>query len=107
VREEMNDEKNKDLYEGKLKWIKEGRDTFEEIYCSREDGLVCMWGKCVKCVDEDVKSNEELSEACNPGEERGHRKKGSSGAQGGQQIQEFTAVILGLLVSTLFGNFWW
>jgi hypothetical protein len=116
VNEKMNDEKNKDLYEEKLKGIKEGKeDTFEEIYCWREEGLVCMRRKCVKCVDEDVKRNEELSEACHPGEEGGgHRKKGSSGKGssggqgGGQQIQEFAAVILGLLVSTPFGSFgWW
>jgi hypothetical protein len=116
VNEDMNDEKNKEFYEEKLKGIEQGDDLFAKIYCSREEGLVCMWRKCVKCVDEDVKRNEELSEACHPGEEGGggHRKKGSSGnpssgAQGGGQqiIQEFAAVILGLLVSTLFGSFGW
>jgi hypothetical protein len=115
VKEEMNDEKNKDLYEEKLKGIEERDELFAKIYCSRKEGLVCMRRKCVKCVDEDVKRNEELSEACHPGKEGGgHRKKGSSGnpssdAQGGGQqiIQEFAAVILGLLVSTPFGSFGW
>jgi hypothetical protein len=119
VKDEMNDEKNKEFYEEKLKGIEEGDELFAQIYCSREEGLVCMWRKCVKCVDEDVKRNEELSEACHPGkvEGGGHRKKGSSGnpssgGQGGRQqiIQEFAvfaAVILGLLVSTPFGSFGW
>jgi hypothetical protein len=45
VKEEMNDEKNKDLYEEKLKGIEERDELFGKIYCSREEGLVCIRGK--------------------------------------------------------------
>jgi hypothetical protein len=109
AKEEMADEKGRrKWWEEKLWGIKEREDLFAEVYCSREKGLVCMEGKweCVMCGDEDVKGDQELNEACSP-EEEGHLKKGSSGTQGGQQIQEFAAVILGLLASTLFGNFRW
>jgi hypothetical protein len=111
VRGEMNDEKNKDLYEETFDGIKEGEELFGEVYCSSEEGLVCVKGNCVKCGDEDVERNEELSEACNPGKGEGHRKGGggSSGAQGGGQMSsELTAAAVGLLLlSTLFGNFRW
>jgi hypothetical protein len=67
----------------------------------------------VKCGDEGVKWNAELSEACNPGKGGGGRKTGggggggsSGGPGGGQQSSELTVgVVVGLIVSTLFGNF--
>jgi hypothetical protein len=75
VTEDLNDEKNKNFYKEKLKGIEEAKETLDWIYCSREEGLVCMKGNCAKCGDEDVKRYKELSEACNPGQEGGHRKK--------------------------------
>jgi hypothetical protein len=67
------DEKHWKWWEEKLKGIKEGKDTFGEVYCSREEGIVCTEGKCRKCGDERVKNNTDLSEACDP-ETEGHGK---------------------------------
>jgi hypothetical protein len=117
VRRELNDEKNKEFYKEKLKGIQDGKHTFEEIYCSREEGLVCVlqpkqcrdcskeevMGSCRSCGDEEVKKNAELREACHPAKAGG----GSTGTHDGKQIEEFAAVILGLVFSTLFGNFRW
>jgi hypothetical protein len=96
-------------WEEKLVGIEDGKWSFGEVYCSREEGLVCSEGSCVDCGDERVKNNTQLREACHPEEDGGGRKKGggggSSGPKGGQQSSKFTAVILGLLLSTLFR--WW
>jgi hypothetical protein len=93
-------------WEEKLGGIEDGKWSFGEVYCSREEGLACSEGKCVECGDERVKNNTQLREACDPEEVRGYRKGRSSGAKGGEQSSKFTAVILGLLVSTLF-RWWW
>jgi hypothetical protein len=107
VRRELNDEKNKEFYKEKLKGIQDGKHTFQEIYCSREEGLVCVlqpkqcrdcskeevMGSCRSCGDEEVKKNAELREACHPANAGG----GSTGAHEGKQIEEFAAVILGLV----------
>jgi hypothetical protein len=105
VRAELNyDDEQRKFFEEKLKGIKEGKTTFAEVYCSREEGLVCMDRKCRKCGDEGVKNNTELSEACDPGDEgHGKRKKGGSC---GKQGSEFT-VVLGIVVSIMLGSVRW
>jgi hypothetical protein len=86
------------------------KDSFEEVYCSMEEGLVCMDGSCRDCEDEEVKRNADLMEDCNLKEEgRGKKedgkKKDSSGAQEGRRISKLT--ILGICASTIFEMFWW
>jgi hypothetical protein len=61
VRGELNDEKNKEFYEQKLKGILKGKNTFEEFYCSREEGLLCMDRSCVGCGEAEVKRNADCS----------------------------------------------
>jgi hypothetical protein len=112
VREELNsDEQQRKLYEQKFEGIIHESGWFPEVYCSREEGLVCMGGKCVGCGDEGVKEDGELMEVCGLKEEGGRKKGGgggSSGPQGGhQQSSELTAVVVGLVVLTLFGSFRW
>jgi hypothetical protein len=115
VRAELTGEKNA-FYEEKLKGIgkekvikeRNGRweESFEEVYCSREEGLICMEGKCVDCGDEGVKNNTDLKEACDvkDGGEEGSSTQGYSGVQDGRsQIPEIT-VILGI-VSTIVAMF--
>jgi hypothetical protein len=48
VRGELNDKKQRSWWEEKLAGIKEEKWkwTFGEVYCSREEGLVCSEGKC-------------------------------------------------------------
>jgi hypothetical protein len=47
----------------------EGKESFREVYCSREDGLVCNDGECRDCWwDEWVMKNTDLREACYPEE---------------------------------------
>jgi hypothetical protein len=96
------------------------KGSFEEVYCSMEEGLVCMDGSCRDCEDEKVKKNEDLMADCNLMEEgRGRRgekgdgekkgegeKKNSSGAQEGRRILKLTT-ILGICASTIFEMFWW
>jgi hypothetical protein len=129
VRKELNDDKHKEFYEEKLKGIKQGKDSFGEVYCSGEEGLVCVlqppecmdcWGgwqvkgSCRSCGDEEVKGNAELREACHPEEEKegqngkGAKKKGGGGGVSAcaQMSSHFIAAV-GLLVTTLFGNFRW
>jgi hypothetical protein len=56
VREELNrDEQQRKLYEQKFEGIIHESGWFPEVFCSREEGLVCMGGKCVECGDEGVK----------------------------------------------------
>jgi hypothetical protein len=38
--------KQRKFYVEKMKGIKEEKNTFGEVYCSREEGLVCMDRKC-------------------------------------------------------------
>jgi hypothetical protein len=108
VRGELNhDEKHWKWWEEKLSGIEEGKSSFGEVYCSREEGLVCMEGKCRKCGDEEVKKNTNLSEVCDPEEVGGgHGKRKKGGGSPGKQISEF-AVISGILVSTMLGSFRW
>jgi hypothetical protein len=103
--------KNQKWWDEKLAAIREGEELFGEVFCSRKEAekkLVCLDRSCVKCGDEEVKRNADLKEACHP--EKAIARKtggGSSGAQGGgQQSSELTAaVVVGLLLSTRFGNF--
>jgi hypothetical protein len=108
VRGELNhDEKHWKWWEEKLSGIKDVKNSFGEVYCSREEGLVCMEEKCRKCGDERVKNNTDLSEVCDPEEVGGgHRKRKKGKSSPGKQSSEF-AVILGILVSTMLGSFWW
>jgi hypothetical protein len=99
---------------------------FEEVYCSREEGLVCVDGICKDCGDEEVGK----TEACHPDKEGVLRKEdeegeeGSSststegrssatgkensagGGQDGQRSSE-VSVILGILCSSIVGSFRW
>jgi hypothetical protein len=85
--------------------------SFEDVYCSMDEGLVCMDGRCRDCEDENVKWKRDLMEDCNLKEEgRGRReekgdhgkKKLSSGAQEGiRRILKLT-MILGICASTIF-----
>jgi hypothetical protein len=103
VRREMNDdEKHWKWWEEKLSGIEEGKDTFGEVYCSREEGLVCMEKKCRKCEDERVTNNTDLREACDP-ENEGHGKRKNGGGSPGKLRSEF-AVILGILALTILGS---
>jgi hypothetical protein len=87
--------KNSMFYEQKLNGILDS--DVDKVFCSREEGLVCVEGKCRDCGDEVVKRDEELREACNP-EKAGQDRKLMS--------PEFT-VILGIF-STILGSFrWW
>jgi hypothetical protein len=104
VRGELNYEKQRrSWWEEKLSGIEERKWTFGEVFCSREEGLVCMEGKCWSSGDEEVKNSTNLMEACDPEEEgglHGKRKKGGGGRSHGsprKQISEF-AVILGILL---------
>jgi hypothetical protein len=59
VREELNgaEEHGRKWWKSTLYLIEMGhKNTFEEVYCSREEGLVCMEreGKCKKCGDDGV-----------------------------------------------------
>jgi hypothetical protein len=85
-------DKRKKFFEETLKRIKDHayqKDrSFEEVYCSMEEGLVCMDGSCRDCGDEEV------------------RKKDSSGAQERRRILKLTT-ILGICASTIFEMFWW
>jgi hypothetical protein len=109
--------KHKEWWEEKLKGLWEWKRTYEEVYCSREDGLVCVEGKCRDCGDEEVRKKEDLGEACHPVEVKGKEgggddgkggdgkggdgnKKGSSGSLNGMQLSEFT-VLLGIVCSTI------
>jgi hypothetical protein len=115
VRRELKDKKN--FYEDKLGGIEAEKQLFWEVYCSREEGLVCMGGKCVKCGDEGMEEDGELMEVCGlkKGGGGGGGKGGgappsdeSSGAQGGGQLSsELAAAVVGIVVSTLLGNFRW
>jgi hypothetical protein len=78
---------------------------FEDVYCSMEEGLVCIDERCRDCGDEEVKKDEDLMEDCNLKEEgRGKKedgkKKDSSGAQEPRQISKLTT-ILGFASTTL------
>jgi hypothetical protein len=113
---DVND-KRKEFFKEKLKQIV-ARDnqkiSFEEVYCSMEEGLVCMDGSCRDCWDEEVMKNKDLMEDCNLKEEgRGRRvekddgkKKDSSGAQERRRSLKLTT-ILGICASTIFEMFWW
>jgi hypothetical protein len=79
--------------------------SFEEVYCSMEEGLVCMDGSCRDCEDEEVRKNKYLMKDCNLKEE-GRGKKDSSGAQERRRILKLTT-ILGICASTIFEMFWW
>jgi hypothetical protein len=124
-----------DWWERKMfKYVDIGKNTgvkgwlFEEVYCSREEGLVCVDGKCKDCGDEEVGK----TEACHPDkegvlrpeDEDEEREKGSSststegrssatgkensagGGQDGQRSSE-VSVILGILCSSIVGSFRW
>jgi hypothetical protein len=54
----------RDWWEWKLRKIVEKNWDFEEVYCSREEGLVCLERKCKDCGDEEVGK----IEACHPDE---------------------------------------
>jgi hypothetical protein len=126
VKAELMSGKHKEWFEEKLKGLWEWKNTFEEVYCSREDGLICVQGKCRDCGVEAVRKDEDLEEACYPVEEGGRRggrqeggggggdddgdgkggdddkkeMKGSSGSLNGMQLSEFT-VLLGIVCSTI------
>jgi hypothetical protein len=77
VKEEMNDEGRRKWWEEKLDAIQEENGWFLQVFCSREEGLVCLDRKCVECEDEGVRGNSDLRKAC-------HQEKvggGSSGAR--------------------------
>jgi hypothetical protein len=93
---------------GKEKVMQNGywKEGFEEVYCSMEEGLVCMEGKCRACGDEGVKNNTDLKEACDgkEGGGEGSSTQGYSGVRDGRrEIPEIT-VILGI-VSTIVAMF--
>jgi hypothetical protein len=99
-------DKRKKFFEETLNWIKAAGDrSFEEVYCSMEEGLVCMDGSCRDCEDEEVRKNKYLMKDCNLKEE-GRGKKDSSGAQERRRILKLTT-ILGICASTIFEMFWW
>jgi hypothetical protein len=123
VKAELMSGKHKEWWEDKLKGLSEWKKTYEEVYCSREDGLVCVEGKCKDCGVEEVRKKEDLDEACHPleiGGRRGGRQEGggggdddgkggdgdkkgmkrSSGSLNGMQLSEFT-VLLGIVCSTI------
>jgi hypothetical protein len=117
VRAELSDDKQRKFYEEKLMGIEmEKKMSFGEVYCSREEGLVCVEWKCRPCGEERVRKNEDLREACDLKDDGGKGggssstegstgKKGSSGAQNGKLMSpEFTA-ILGMFF-TILGMFW-
>jgi hypothetical protein len=96
--------KHKAFYEEKLRGIEEGKYSFEEVYCSREEGLVCVEGKCRDCGDEEVKKNGELKEACEPEEVEGGQNEGKKGRGGdssgdGSKNEGELKVILGILIT--------
>jgi hypothetical protein len=128
VKAELMSGKHKEWWEEKLKGTWRWKNTFEEVYCSREEGLVCVEGNCKDCGVEAVRKNEDLEEACYPDEEGHERAKGgeegsssegstgregsseSSGAQKDRKlISKFTALFLGVVCSTvMLGSFrWW
>jgi hypothetical protein len=125
----------RDWWEKKLfKYVEVGKNTgvkgslFEEVYCSREEGLVCVDGSCKDCGDEEVGK----TEACHPDkegilrpeDEDEEREEGSSttstegrssatgkensagGGQDGQRSSE-VSVILGIVCSSIVGSFRW
>jgi hypothetical protein len=92
-------------WEEKLAAIQEGEELVGEVFCSEEEGLVC-----VGCGDAEVKRNADLREACHPEKAGGHRKVGgggSAGARDGKQMSSHSIAAVGLLLSTQFGNFRW
>jgi hypothetical protein len=109
VRGELNDDKQQtDFYKEKLKGIGDDKHDFEEVYCSREERLVCMEGSCRDCGDERVRENKKLSETCDPkkgggGNGKKEKKGGQSGARDGLRVMPAFAMILGIVVWTLFG----
>jgi hypothetical protein len=107
-------DKRKEFFEETLNTIvahDRQHDGFKDVYCSMEEGLVCVDGSCRDCEDEAVKRDEDLMEDCNLKEEgRGKKedgkKKDSYSAQEGRLISKLTT-ILGICVSTIFEMFWW
>jgi hypothetical protein len=110
VRAELSG-KHRKWFESKLQGIEEWKEDFGEVYCSREEGLICVDGGCWGC--EGGWENKLIMEACNleevPKEEEEHeeeekgssgKKVGSSGAQDGKHFSEFTT-ILGIVCSTI------
>jgi hypothetical protein len=87
--------KNSMFYEQKLNGISDS--DLDKVFCSREEGLVCVEGKCRDCGDEVVKRDENAMEACHPKNAGGQDRKLMS--------PEFT-VILGIF-STVLGSFRW
>jgi hypothetical protein len=96
VRAELSDDKYRMLYMEKLNGI--SRYDMYKVFCSREEELLCVEGKCRDCGDEVVKRNEDLMEACHPKNEGGKDRKL-------MMSPEFT-VILGIF-STILGSFRW
>jgi hypothetical protein len=108
VRAELSG-KQRDFIAGKLfgmhfsesEYYTEVKKHFNEVYCWREGGLVCVEGKCRICGgEEEVKANStDLREACRPEElEVGGGGRLSSGGM---------TLILGIVCSTslLLGSF--
>jgi hypothetical protein len=58
--------KEEKWWEKKLAAIQEGDELFGEVFCSREEGLVCLDRSCVECGDEGVKRNADIRKACHP-----------------------------------------
>jgi hypothetical protein len=101
------DKKHGEWWEEKLKGI-EGKMDFGEVFCSREEGLVCalyqedqwLMSKCMHCGDEGVTNNTELREACQPDQllkdvPHPPKPKPTSGAQdrNQQMIPPFTLIL--------------
>jgi hypothetical protein len=83
------------------------------VYCSREEGLVCVEWKCRPCGEERVRKNEDLREACDLKDDGGQHgsstegstgKKRSSGAQDGKLMSPKFRAILGIFF-TILGRF--
>jgi hypothetical protein len=100
ARAELNG--NRTWWEEKLMGIKDGKDSFGEVYCSREEGLVCVEGKCRDCGDERVGKNKDLKEVCGRKDDEG---SDSSGIQQGRMWE--IMVISGMVSTTLLGSFRW
>jgi hypothetical protein len=96
--ESLYEEVKADLSGGDQGMLQEiwGGSDLSKVFCSREEGLVCVEGKCRDCGDEVVKRDKELMKACHPEEAAGQSRKLSP---------EFT-VILGIF-STVLGRFRW
>jgi hypothetical protein len=99
----MEGEEEESLYEG-VKAELSGKGSIgvsesdlDKVFCSREEGLVCVEGKCKDCGDEVVKRDENAMEACHPKNAGGQDRKLMS--------PEFT-LILGIF-STVLGSFRW